>query len=396
MESFLPRGVLAALPTPFVDNKVDYEGLGGAMEVAVECGVDGLVVFGAGSEVESLSEGEVSEVLKKLADLTPSVSILLGAVQPSVVADTPSSVPPSLDVSARLLRVPFGLHSQDVETIIGTLERLAQNLKGLIVLEDVQMDGPGLSVSTIVRLKKRIPSLAGVCLDTAAPATKYTALRTAIGKGHNFWIAAGPCSAVHMFEALDRSVDAVVTDCGTAFLVKNIDSRYFHGKRKTALSLFHQILPAFAYASQDNHRRARLAKRVLCQHGLINTVECRPPPDPAAEEDVVASRIEEELSDLLVEAKYQLSDAIDREAAKRAERSSDGVWSEGIQTALQSMLLQQLSGLPAASNQPENTNGNGAEYKNNTNDANVTNNCESKDVANEANCAPDDDVDDPD
>lgn len=73
------KGIISALPTPFINKKVDFESLKKMVEFQLKNGINGFVVNGTTAESPTLSWDEVEAIYKLVREMSGTrVSIILG------------------------------------------------------------------------------------------------------------------------------------------------------------------------------------------------------------------------------------------------------------------------------------------------------------------------------
>jgi 4-hydroxy-tetrahydrodipicolinate synthase len=73
------KGIISALPTPFLDKKVDFESLKKSVEFQLKNGINGFVVNGTTAESPTLSWSEVEQIYKCVREISGTrVPIILG------------------------------------------------------------------------------------------------------------------------------------------------------------------------------------------------------------------------------------------------------------------------------------------------------------------------------
>jgi 4-hydroxy-tetrahydrodipicolinate synthase len=103
------KGVISALPTPFLNNQVDYGSLKKLVEYQLKNGIDGFVVNGTTAESPTLNTEEVQKIYKLVREISGTqVSIILGTGSNST-EDTKLNTAKAQDMGAdaALVVVPY-------------------------------------------------------------------------------------------------------------------------------------------------------------------------------------------------------------------------------------------------------------------------------------------------
>ncbi len=274
--SRLPQGIISVLQTPFDEHgAVDYESMGRLIEAAIRDGVHGFLAPAVASEVSCLSREERQELIGFISKtVSGRVAFIVGASSPRVeeCRDLVQSVA-EVTPDACLIAVPEGLYQQPAK--IPEFFRSACDGCALpLLVQDLQWNGPGMSLETIARLREAVPQLVGLKIETVPAGPKYTAVRQAFGR--DFFIAGG-WAVPQMIEALDRSVDAMMPESSMIKVYGVIDRHYREGRRDEARALFRQLLPVLAFTNQEISLSIAFFKCLLVRDGVFRTAHMRCP-----------------------------------------------------------------------------------------------------------------------
>lgn len=289
----LPRGIVSVVQTAFDDDlRLDLAATRRLVDAAIAAGVDGFLVPAVASEVEFLSADERREVVITVCGCTANrVPVILGAS-----AETPAecgaraALAAELGLAGCLVAIPPRLYADaaELEAFFGELAPL---LSVPLILQDLQFHGPGLPIEQILRLRRILPQLVGLKIETVPSGPKYTAVRNACGG--DFWIAGG-WAVAQMIEALDRGVDAMVPESAMVPVYRAIMRFHRRGERERAMALFRELLPVVAFTNQDIATSVAFFKRLLVRKGIFATAAQRLPL-PAW--DAVSERVADALID---------------------------------------------------------------------------------------------------
>jgi 4-hydroxy-tetrahydrodipicolinate synthase len=264
----LVPGIVPVVQTPFLpDSSLDLSSLRRLVSATLDAGASGFLVPAVASEVASLSPAERLTLLAEVLSTTQNrVPILAGCS-----SDDPAQcVQLALDArrlgaSAYLVAVPQSCYHQP-ETTLPFFESIASRVDLPLVIQDLEWSGPGLPLDSIIQLAARLPTLAGIKIETVPSGPKYTAVRNALGP--SFFISGG-WAVPQMIEALDRGVDAMIPECSMVAVYARVFSLHRSGRRDDATALFRRLLPVLAFSNQDLRTSIAFFKRLLVRKGVF-------------------------------------------------------------------------------------------------------------------------------
>jgi len=290
----LPRGIVSILQTPFTTaGAVDADSLVSLIEAALHGGVSGFLAPAVASEVDFLSRPEREEIIRLVAAAVAGrVPFVVGASSddPEVCRHF-AQLAEQVRAAAYVVAVPPPLYAR-LEELPGFFHSIARGCDLPLVIQDLQWNGPGLPVATLVKLKEHLPTLAGVKIETVPAGPKYTAVRRALGK--DFFIGAG-WAIPQMIEALDRGVDSLMPESSIVAVYSAIVRAHASGDRLKALRLFRQLIPVPTFTNQEIGVSIAFFKRLLVRKGVFRTAVMR---RPWAGWDEFNERIADELIEL--------------------------------------------------------------------------------------------------
>lgn len=160
MNQFSVKGVISALPTPFVsngsNNKVDFESLSRLVEFQLKNGINGFVVNGTTAESPTLSWNEVEKIYTQVREISgEKVPIILGTGSNSTEHTIEiTKKAEGLGADAALVVVPY-YNKPPQRGLVAHFSEVAQSTKLPVILYNV----PGrtitaMSLETIVTLSK--------------------------------------------------------------------------------------------------------------------------------------------------------------------------------------------------------------------------------------------------
>ena len=295
-------GIISVLQTPFtLAGEIDFESLAKLIESAIEDGVHGFLAPAVASEVGKLSPIERLQLVGEIACVVNHrVPLIVGASSDNP-EESQAMAARAIEVKADayLVAVPLALYSQ-ADRIVPYFSKVAPECDLPLVIQDLEWNGPGLTLEMIGRLKEALPTLAGLKIETVPAGPKYTAVREAFGD--DFFIAGG-WAVQQWIEALDRGVDALMPESSMIRVYAEILARYRDNRRDSALELFRRLLPVLAYTNQEINASIAFFKRLLVRRGIFRYDVMR---TSRFAWDEYNSRIADELIDLYLELESEI------------------------------------------------------------------------------------------
>ncbi len=311
----LPRGIVPLLETPFSpDGSINYDSLQLLVEHSVTGGANGLTAPLVASEVHALSLSEREELVKV-------AGTAIGGRLPFIVgasADDPETcrsfakLAEKVEAAAYLVAVPNALYGNEAE-LLRFFQRIVSASDVPIIIQDLQWNGPGLTLDVIRRLRDQLPTLAGLKIETVPAGAKYTVVREALGS--DFYISGG-WAVPQLIEALDRGVDAMIPECALIQVYAAIYRAYSSGDRAAAVRLFRELVPVLVFSNQELYHSIAFFKRMLAHRKLIKNATMR---SPGYSWDRYNSRVADELIDYYLALESECAGANSAKAKKEPE-----------------------------------------------------------------------------
>lgn len=298
-----PRGIVSVVQTPFdADDKIDLLSLARLIEDAISAGVNGFLAPAVASEVAYLSDAERDSAVQVIATANANrVPFIVGASS-NDIAQCQKSVrlAERVGATAYLVAVPNSLYAHPNQ-IVSFFQAVASASTLPLVIQDLEWNGPGLTLATIENLRVAIPTLVGLKIETVPAGAKYTAVRNLLGD--DFFISGG-WAIPQLIEALDRGVDAMIPESAMVRVYAAIYKLYRAGNRGDALNLFRELLPVLAFTNQEITTSIAFFKRLLVRRGVFVTERLR---HPGFVWDAYNTRIADELIELYLHLHEKVS-----------------------------------------------------------------------------------------
>ncbi len=279
------RGIIPSLNTPFTDDgKLDPTSLAREVEWAIKCGVAGLLCPAVAGEQASLEPNEyragVETAVKVAAGRAP-VIVSVTAPDPETRLAR-AAIARKAGADAVLCQAPAGLAG---DALVEELTAVADAGAPILMLQDLDFSGGGMSIAAILDLVERIPALKCLKLETAPAGPKYSAVLEATGGRLH---VSGGWAVGQMIDALDRGVHCFMpTELEDAWVL--VDRLHREGRRDEARGWFERLLPILAFSNQHIDVSIRFFKRLRQTRGLFQSSNCRPPVPPLDELQVQES-----------------------------------------------------------------------------------------------------------
>lgn len=303
-EMKLPRGIISVVQTPFdQDGKVDFVSLERLIEDIIAARVDGLLVPAVASEVACLTDTERVDILRTTIQFVAGrVPVIAGAsANAPEVCRTHCRVASEQGASACLIAVPAFCYAHPGSTVDFFRQATAANELPLVI-QDLEFNGPGLTLQSMKELSDALPLLAGWKIETVPAGPKYTNVRSAFGPDCHI---SGGWAVPQFIEALDRGIDAMIPESSMIRVYHAIGQFYAVGQRDQAVNLFRKLLPVLSFTNQELATSIAFFKRLLVRKGIFRTESLR---IRGFSWDEFNSRIAEELIDHYLELEAGLPD----------------------------------------------------------------------------------------
>ena len=268
-------GVVSVVTTPFDErDRIDLESLARTVDDRLAAGVEGIVLPAVASEVGKLSPVERRTLVRAVVERAAGrVPVIAGASAP----DLPESIAMAefaaeLGCTGVLVQAPPTI-LHDRAALQRHFGAIAQTGAPMLMIQDLEWDGPGMPVDVVTQLFEEIPAFRCLKVEVVPTGPKYTAVLRATGGKLN---VSGGWASMQLIEALDRGVHAFMPSAHHWVYVE-ILRRYQAGRRSEAQALFDRLLPILAFGTQHIDVSIQFQKLLAVRQGIFRTANVRSP-----------------------------------------------------------------------------------------------------------------------
>ncbi|MEQ9037820.1 MAG: dihydrodipicolinate synthase family protein [Silicimonas sp.] len=273
------KGIVPSLNTPFdAEGALDDASLRRLVDHTVAAGCGGMLGLAVAGEHATLTKAEkvrfVDVVTETNAGRIPFIV--------SVTAPDPDDSAALAAVASRsgaagiCVQLPAGM---DRTRATDFLQRLADGTP-LLMVQDLDWTGGGLSVDDIVFLFGEVQAFSWLKIETQQAGPKYSAVLKATGGRLN---VCGGWAVTQLMDAMARGVHAFIPT-GMERVYVAIHRLHAAGDLAAARTLFERVLPILNFSNQHVDTSIRFFKDLRQAEGLFGTNLCR---TPSAEYDPV-------------------------------------------------------------------------------------------------------------
>lgn len=266
-------GVIVSLNTPFdAHDRIDFRSLERLVAYHLTKGATGFLVPAQAAEVFELSFTERREIIRCVRKNSEGKAQLIAGVTARDESETRLA---ALDAIAAgcdgiLVEVPDSRRGNS-KAILEFFEAFAAIEMPLLVIQDLDWSGSGLSVDLIVELFERLEAFKCLKVEVTPAGPKYSAVIDATAG--QLRVASGWASN-QLIEALDRGVTTIMPTAMTGLFVRVFDA-YRRGHREVARTWFHRMLPVLAFTRQHLDVSIHFHKRLYHHLGIFETARVR-------------------------------------------------------------------------------------------------------------------------
>ena len=273
------RGVFAEAISPFTDDgTLDLDGIRAQMDFLVACGASGVLLLGAQSEADKLTNDErLSVVRAGIRHLNGRIPAIVDISSPGIdnMALMGRRV---MDAGAAGVRISPDVTLRTDEDIYNYFERLSERLGEIpwILHDQPAVNGVNIAAYLQIRMLQDFEHLEGLCQGRASGLAKTVALRDAETKGVRRLAIFEGNEGLHFPQALDRGVDGAFTAFAWPEALIKLQELFEAGKRDDAEDVFDAYLPLMRHQQQLIIGPA-VHKQLLKVRGVIRSARLREP-----------------------------------------------------------------------------------------------------------------------
>lgn len=270
------RGIVPSLNTPFAaDGSVDDAAVARLVDASVRAGIAGMLLIAVAGEQASLSREEKARIARVAVETTAGrVPVIVSITNPDAEERVAlARLARAAGADGICCQVPAGLSGRAIDDAMAEVAAAGPDL---LMIQDLDWGGGGLSIADIARLFATLPSFRCLKVETVPAGPKYTrVLEATDGKLH----VSGGWAVMQMPDALARGVHAFMPTAMDAIYVA-IHAAHARGATDEARALFERLLPIIAFSNQHVDVSIRFFKRLRAAEGIFTTDHCRAPVAP--------------------------------------------------------------------------------------------------------------------
>ena len=266
------KGIVTVLNTPFTkEDTIDHAALKNNVEEALKAGVAGILVPAMAAEVYKLSHSERLEMLSTVLETVGDRIPVIGGAGEKDLSKSKELLKAYMNLGCRnvLFQIPF-IEEQQFRNHFMELAALDPEM---IMLQDWDATGYGLSDELIVDLFEKVAAFQCLKIETVPAGPKYSRILELTQGKLNL---SGGWAVTQMMEGLQRGVHAFMPT-GMHFIYTTINRLFEEGKIAEAEALFEKIIPVLAFSNQHLDISVHFFKRLLYRQGIYNTPNVRNP-----------------------------------------------------------------------------------------------------------------------
>lgn len=268
-------GLVPILATPFHDDgSLDEDSMRRLVRFQLDCGVDGVGLFGFASESFALSEAERKRIL------TATIDEVAGAV-PIIAGAGGNGIPPAIEQAEQMLEhgadalmvLPPSVIKPDGDGLIEFYGALGEAAQASIMIQDAPgITGVGMAPALLASLAEL------ACIDSVKIEQQPTAARVAdvVAAVDGMMDVLGGQNALFVLDELERGAIGTMPACEVSDIMRAILDMWDRGDHDDARELHHRLLPLLRYGLQPGLAWA-IHKEVLRMGGIISSARVRGP-----------------------------------------------------------------------------------------------------------------------
>lgn len=306
-ERYPLKGIVTVLNTPFTsDDLVDLEALRNNVKEALRAGVAGILVPAMAAEVYKLSHSERLEMLSTVLETAGDRIPVIGGAGEQDLYKSKELLKAYIDLGCKnvLFQIPF----VDENLFRNHFMELAALDPEMIMLQDWDATGYGLSDDLIIDLFEKVAAFRCLKIETVPAGPKYSRILD-LTKGQ--LNVSGGWAVTQMMEGLHRGVHAFMPT-GMHYIYTAIYQYFEEGFIAEAEALFKEIIPVLAFSNQHLDISIHFFKRLLYRQGIYSTPNVRHPILPF-------DALHQKLADKHIDRVLYLENQIKAQKAKKSQ-----------------------------------------------------------------------------
>jgi len=269
------EGIFPVLCTPFAeDGSLDLEGQRAVVRFALGAGVDGMVLFGMGAEVNKLTPDERRTLCETiLAEVGGRVPVLVGVGAESTHHAVRLAEHAQRCGAAGIVVPPPMTSNLDADELDPYFEAIAGAVDLPVMLQDApEYIGVGLSPALVVRLARVRPNIRYVKLEAGPDQTERWV--AAVGSGIRIFTGD---AGVHLLGCLRAGAVGNIPAVDVVDVLRQAYAAERRGDRADAEATFAPLLPYLTFALRGIDHCNACTKEVLVTRSVLPRAGLRPP-----------------------------------------------------------------------------------------------------------------------
>ena len=265
------KGIVPSLNTPFSKKgSLDHNSLAKLVEHTIKSGCNGMLGLAIAGENQSLSYEEkidfieiVKHINKKRIPFIVSISNLQNeySIKLSKIAKKNKAEGVCIQID----------QNKNIHDNLNLLKQIAKVGPEIIMIQDLDWNGNGLSQNYILKLFDEIDKFRWLKIETKNAGPKYTKIKKLTQNKLN---VCGGWAVTQLLDALNRDVDAFIPT-GLEYLYVKIYTLYKKGNIHEARNLFHELLPVINFSNQNIDISIKFFKIARVKEKLFSSSYCR-------------------------------------------------------------------------------------------------------------------------
>jgi len=265
------KGIVPSLNTPFdKDGAVDHDSLRRLVNHTVDAGCGGMLGLAVAGEHSTLTQAEKARFVETVAAANGQrIPFIVSVTAPDLVASVElTKIAKSASAAGICVQFPVGIDRQEK---LGFLQDLAAHAPKILMVQDLDWVGDGLSLDDIVYLFESVENFSWLKIETQQAGPKYSAVLQATSGALN---VCGGWAVTQLMDAMARGVNAFIPT-GMEFVYVAIHTLYDSGNIAEARALFERVLPILNFSNQHIGTSILFFKQLRKTEGLFDTEKPR-------------------------------------------------------------------------------------------------------------------------